>query len=95
MENARVSSKGQMIIPRRVRQALGLGRGAELAVELLPGEGFVARPRKTDRAAQVRAIAGMLSHRGRKLPAAREQAAIAAIVLAEDERTKRKTRRHA
>ena len=93
MDNTRVSSKGQMIIPKRVREALGLKKGTELAVELLPEGGFAARPTATDLVARVRSIAGMLAHRGRPMSAAREKAAIQAAVLAEDERTKRKARR--
>ena len=93
MENTRVSSKGQMIIPKRVREALGLKKGTELAVELLPEGGFAARPKATDLAAQVRNIAGMLAHRGRPMTAAREKAAIMAAALAGDERTKGKARR--
>ena len=96
MEHTRVSSKGQMIIPKRVREALGLKQGTELAVELLPEGGFAARPKATDLAAQVRSIAGMLAHRGRRMSAARERAAILAAVLAGDQRTKhtkRKARR--
>ena len=93
MDNTRVSSKGQMIIPKRVREALGLKKGTELAVELLPEGGFAARPTATDLVARVRSIAGMLAHRGRPMSAAREKAAILAAVLAEDERSKRKARR--
>ena len=93
MESTRVSSKGQMIIPKRVRQALGLKQGTELAVELLAGGGFAARPKATDRVAQVRSLAGMLAHRGTRMSATRERAAIVAAVLAEDERTTRKARR--
>ena len=88
-----MSSKGQMIIPKRVREALGLKQGTELAVELLPEGGFAARPKATDPVAQVRSIAGMLAHRGRRMSAAREKAAIMAAVLVEDERSKRKARR--
>jgi len=93
VEHTRVSSKGQMIIPKRVRQALGLKQGTELAVELLAEGGFSARPKATDRVAQVRSIAGMLAHRGKRMSAKRERAAIMAAVLAEDERTRRKARR--
>lgn len=82
-----------MIIPKRVRTALGLKQGTELAVELLPGGGFAARPKATDRAAQVRSIAGMLAHRGKRMSRARERAAIMAAVLAEDERSRRRARR--
>lgn len=93
MENTRVSSKGQMIIPKRVREALGLKKGTELAVELLPEGGFAARPKATDLVAQVGSVAGMLAHRGKRMSRTRERAAIMAAVLAEDERTKRKARR--
>ena len=93
MENTRVSSKGQMIIPKRVREALGLKKGTELAVELLPEGGFAARPKATDLVAEVRSIAGMLAHRGRPMTAAREKAAIMATALDGDERTKGKARR--
>ena len=93
MESTRVSSKGQMIIPKRVREALGLKQGTELAVELLPGGGFAARRKEPDLVAQVRSIAGMLAHRGKRMSPMRERAAIMAAVLAEDERTKRKARR--
>jgi len=93
VENTRVSSKGQMIIPKRVREALGLKKGTELAVELLPEGGFAARPKATDLVAQVGSVAGMLAHRGKRMSRTRERAAIMAAVLAEDERTKRKARR--
>ena len=93
MENTRVSSKGQMIIPKRVREALGLKKGTELSVELLPEGGFAARPKATDLVTEVRNIAGMLAHRGRPMTAAREEAAIMAAALAGDERTKGKARR--
>jgi AbrB family looped-hinge helix DNA binding protein len=93
VDNTRVSSKGQMIIPKRVREALGLKKGTELAVELLPGGGFAARPKAIDLVAQVRSIAGMLKHRGKRMSGMSERAAIMAAVLAEDERTKRKARR--
>ena len=93
MDNPRVSSKGQMIIPKRVRDALGLKKGTELAVELLPAGGFAARPKASDSVAKVRNIAGMLAHRGRPMTAARETAALMAAVLAADERTKSKARR--
>ena len=48
IEHTLVSSKGQMIIPKLVRQALGLKQGSELAVELLPEGGFAARPMGLD-----------------------------------------------
>ena len=97
MESTRVSSKGQMIIPKRVREALGLKKGTELAVELLPEGGFVARPKATDRVAQVRSIAGMLSHRRKpRRPGLTDDQAVLRAVAADDARIRayaRKRRR--
>jgi len=93
VDSTRVSSKGQMIIPKRVREALGLKQGAELAVELLSGKEFKVSVRSTDHVAQVRRLAGILAHRGKRMSAAREKAAITALVLADDQRTKSKARR--
>ncbi len=97
MESTRVSSKGQMIIPKRVREALGLKKGTELAVELLPEGGFAARPKATDRVAEVRSIAGMLSHlRKPRRPGLTDDEAVLRAVAADDARTRayaRKRRR--
>jgi AbrB family looped-hinge helix DNA binding protein len=97
VENTRVSSKGQMIIPKRVREALGLKKGTELVVELLPGGGFAARPKATDRVAQVKSIAGMLSHlRKPGRPGLTDDEAILRAVAADDARIRaygRKRRR--
>jgi len=93
VDSTRVSSKGQMIIPKRVREALGLKKGTELAIELLPEGGFAARQKATDLVAEVKNIAGMLAHRGKPMTAAREKAAVMAAVLSADERTKGRARR--
>lgn len=96
MENTRVSSKGQMIIPKRVRDALGLKKGTELAVELLPGGGFVARPKAPDLVAQVRSIADMLSHRKPRWPGLTDDEAVLRLVAEDDARIRayaRKRRR--
>jgi antitoxin PrlF len=97
VENTRVSSKGQMIIPKRVREALGLKKGTELAVELLPGGGFAARPKATDLVAQVRSIAGMLAHRGKpRWPGLSDDEAVLRLVAEDDARIRayaRKRRR--
>ena len=87
MEHTRVSSKGQMIIPKRVREALGLKQGTELAVELLPGGGFAARPKATDHVAQVRRLAGSLSRYAKGRGSARsDDAAILRVVARDDAR---------
>lgn len=97
MENTRVSSKGQMIIPKRVREALGLKKGTELAVELLPEGGFAARPKATDLVAQVKSVAGMLSRlRKPRRPGVTDDEAVLGAVAADDARIRayaRKRRR--
>ena len=97
MESTRVSSKGQMIIPKRVREALGLKKGAELAVELLPGRQFKVSVRSTGHAAQVRRLAGSLSRYAKGRGSARsDDEAILQIVAGDDARIRayaRKRRR--
>lgn len=82
-----------MVIPKPVREALGIRSGTELDVELLSGKAFKVSVRSTDHAELVRSVAGMLAHRGKRMSAAREKAAIMAAVLAEDQRTKSRARR--
>lgn len=94
MENTRVSSKGQMIIPKRVREALGLKKGTELAVELLPEGGFAARPKATDLVAQVRRLAGALSHRRKpRWPGLTDDEAVMRLVAEDDARIRAYSRK--
>ena len=88
MESIKTSSKGQMVIPKAVREALGIHKGTELQVELLPDRAFRVSVRRTDQAAQVKALAGSLAHRNQQLTPAQEQAAILGTLRADDERTK-------
>lgn len=66
MDTIRASSKGQIVIPRAIRDALDIRSGTELNVELLPGEGFKVTIRAADHAAQVAKLAGSLAPRGKK-----------------------------
>ncbi len=43
MEIVRVSSKGQIVIPKRIREQLGIGQGDACEVEVREGE-MVLRP---------------------------------------------------
>ena len=87
MESTRVSSKSQMIIPKRVREALGLKKGTELDVELLPGKQFKVSVRSTDIVAQVRRLAGSLSRYAKGRGSARsDDAAILRVVARDDAR---------
>lgn len=84
----RTSSRGQMVIPKSIRQALGIGTGTELGIELLPGGAFMVSVVPTDQSAMVRRLAGTLAHRGRRQTARQEDAALLAAVRADDERTR-------
>jgi AbrB family looped-hinge helix DNA binding protein len=93
MESTRASSKGQMIIPKAIREALQIQTGTELGVELLPDKAFKVTVKPLDPAEQVRRLAGSLSHRAKGLSREAETAAIRKAVLADDERIKRSRRR--
>ncbi len=93
MESIKASSKGQMIIPKRIREALDIRTGTELNVELDAGEGFKVTLKPTDHVEQVQRLAGSLAHRAQRLTPAQEEAALLKMVRAEDERTKTPGRR--
>ena len=66
MDTIRTSSKGQIVIPKAIREALDIRSGTELNVELLPGEGFKVTIRAADHTAHVVKLAGSLAARGNK-----------------------------
>jgi len=65
MDTIRASSKGQIVIPKAIREALDIRNGTELNVELLPGEGFKVTIRAADHALHVARLAGSLAPRGK------------------------------
>ncbi len=93
MESIRASSKGQMIIPKPIREALDIRSGTQLNVELDPGKGFMVTIKPTDRVERVRGLAGSLAHRAKRMTPAQEAAALLKAVQADDERTKSRGRR--
>lgn len=93
MESIRATSKGQMIIPKRIRKALDIRSGTRLNVELDPGRGFKVTIKPTDRVERVRALAGLLAHRAKRMTSAQEATALIEAVQADDERTKCRGRR--
>ena len=93
MESIKASSKGQMIIPKSVREALDIRSGTELGVELLPGRAFKVTIKPADQAEQVRRLAGSLAHRAKRMTPAEEQRAILETARADDERTRGPARR--
>jgi len=93
MESIKASSKGQMIIPKKVREALDIRSGTQLGVELLAGKAFKVTVKPTDRAGQVRRLAGSLAHRAKRMTPEDEEAAILKAMRADDERTRTPGRR--
>lgn len=61
MDLIKASSKGQMIIPKGIREALDIRSGTQLLVELEPGKGFTVTLKPSDHAAQARRLAGCLA----------------------------------
>ena len=93
MDSTRASSKGQMIIPKPIRDALDIRSGTQLNVELDPGKGFRVTIKPIDHVERVRGLAGSLAHRANRMTPAQEAAALLESVRADDERTKRRGRR--
>jgi antitoxin PrlF len=63
MPSATVTSKGQITIPKRVRQALRLGAGDRVEFVIEKGGKVVVRPGKGD----VADLKGLLHRRGRRV----------------------------
>ncbi len=94
MESIRASSKGQMIIPKTIREALAIRSGTELNVELEPGKGFRVTVKPTDHVEQVRRLAGCLAHHARGRGSARsDDEAILGAVAKDDARIRAYGRR--
>jgi AbrB family looped-hinge helix DNA binding protein len=93
MESIRASSKGQMIIPKPIREALDIRSGTQLNVELDPGKGFKVTLKPIDHVERVRGLAGSLAHRAKHMTPAQEAADLLKAVQADDERTKSRGRR--
>lgn len=64
METTRLSSKGQIIIPKAIRQAYKWPVGQEFLVEQA-GQGILLRPQKPFPQTCVDDVAGCLQYRGR------------------------------
>ena len=90
MESTKASSKGQMIIPKSVRDALDIRSGTELGVELLPGKAFKVVVKAANTIEQTQKVAGSLAHRAKRMTAVQEARAIAKAIHADDERTRRR-----
>ena len=95
MDTIRASSKGQIVIPKAIREALDIRSGTELNVELLPGEGFKVTIRAADHAAHVVKLAGSLAPRGKpgRYATLTDDEAIALAAQEDDERVRAYARR--
>ena len=96
MDTIRASSKGQIVIPRAIRNALNIQSGTKLDVELIPGEGFKVTRRAADHAdhvEQVGKLAGSLASRASSAKKSRhaglsDNEVIARMVQEDDKRVK-------
>jgi AbrB family looped-hinge helix DNA binding protein len=95
MDTIRASSKGQIVIPKAIREALDIRSGTELNVELLPGEGFKVTIRAADHRTHVARLAGSLAPRGKRgrYAGLTDDEAIALAVKEDDERVRAYARR--
>lgn len=96
MQKITLSSKGQMIVPKYIREALSLVPGADLRIELINAQSFTVwiEPKRTHKQ-HVEHLAGCLRRPGKRRPVSITEmdAAVLKIAREEDERTKRRPRR--
>lgn len=86
METIRASSKGQIVIPKAIRESLDIRSGTELDVELIPGEGFKVTRRDADHVERVSKLAGSLAVDAKKSRyAGMSDKAVVALVVQEDD----------
>ncbi len=85
MDSIKTSSKGQMVIPKPIREALDIRTGTELNVELMPGEGFKVTIKVADHIAQVRRLAGSLARYAKGRGSARTDDEAIMYAVAEDD----------
>lgn len=93
MESTRASSKGQMVIPKPIRDALDIRSGTELSVELVGSEGFKVTVKRADRIQALHRVAGILAHRAQPMTAEAEDAELLKQLTGDDDRIRRAFRR--
>jgi AbrB family looped-hinge helix DNA binding protein len=79
MEITKLSTKGQVILPKTIREAYGWNPGTEFAVEEVPG-GVALRPLRPSPAARLEDVAGCLQYTGRAKSLRQMEKAIATEV---------------
>jgi len=85
METTKLSSKGQIILPKHIRTAHQWQPGVEFQVEDTP-DGVLLRPLKPFKATRLKDVIGCTGYGGPKKAIAEMDAAIAAGVKATDGR---------
>jgi AbrB family looped-hinge helix DNA binding protein len=81
METTRLSSKGQIILPKTVRDMHHWAPGTDFTVEDI-GDGVVLRPVKQGKVTRLSDVVGCLKHDGPKLTLEEMDAAISAEIQA-------------
>ena len=91
----RITTKGQIVIPRAIRRALNIRPGTELTVQQLSQSAFTVSLRTQSQAEQVRDLRGLLKRPGRRraLTDAAIERRVVAAVGADDRRIRRGERR--
>ncbi len=96
MNTATLSSKGQLVIPRKIRESANVSAGDAFLVVYAQGE-IRLRPLARTRTSNIDEVAGCLANAGntrhKPLSEAQTQAAIKARLKAEDAATMRPTTR--
>ena len=87
MTKSTVTSKGQVTIPKSIREKLGIGPGAHLIFKLEPGERLVVEVERE----RTGSLAGALHHLAKERPVTVEELneAIRRRAAAKSERTRR------
>jgi AbrB family looped-hinge helix DNA binding protein len=60
---ARISSKGQLVLPKKIREARGLGPGSEVEIEEVPG-GVLLKLVRSSEEASLEDLLGCTGYRG-------------------------------
>lgn len=76
MSTTKLSSKGQVVLPKAVRDACGWNAGVELTVDLTP-EGVTLRARKPFAPSRPEQVFGRLRHAGAPVSVEEMRAAVA------------------
>ena len=89
METVKVSSQGQVVIPKSLRESHHIDAGTELIITAV-GEELRLKPVKAGRQATLKQVAGVLLRKGGRLSAGKEEAAAIGRMLVEQDEASKK-----